>query len=209
MYLVYKHTSPNNKIYIGITSKTAEERWRNRYRSNKHFSAAINKYGWENIKHEILFENLTKEEAETIEINLIKEYDSANPLKGYNIAKGGHSNSGFCHSEKSKSKIRDSLKGKKHTPKRRENESKALLKLWRNEEYKKKMAASHVGKSRGKENCFSKTLYQYSLENKLIKVFESVGEAERETGIDHRQISDCCNHKQKTCHGYVWSYELI
>ena len=27
IYYVYKHTFPNNKVYIGITCRTLEERW--------------------------------------------------------------------------------------------------------------------------------------------------------------------------------------
>ena len=66
-YSVYKHTSPNGKVYIGITSRKPEQRWSNGYGyvKNKHFTHAINKYGWENIKHEILFSNLTKESTLT------------------------------------------------------------------------------------------------------------------------------------------------
>lgn len=53
----------------------------------------------------------------------------------------------------------------------------------------------------------SKEVCQYSLNDELIKIFESIGEAERITGISHQQISDCCNGKQKTCHGYIWKYK--
>ena len=62
MYIVYKHTCPNGKVYIGITSREAKLRWNcgNGYNNNKHFKSAIVKYGWNNIKHEILFDGLTK-----------------------------------------------------------------------------------------------------------------------------------------------------
>lgn len=46
-YIVYKHTTPNYKVYIGITSyKNVNQRWRDGegYKQNKHFYSAIKKY---------------------------------------------------------------------------------------------------------------------------------------------------------------------
>lgn len=91
-YTVYMHTSPSGKRYIGITKQKPEKRWLNGkgYNDNAYFSRAISKYGWENFLHEILFENLTKEEAEQKEIELIAFYKSNQPSFGYNIANGGN-----------------------------------------------------------------------------------------------------------------------
>lgn len=91
-YKVYKHTSPSNKVYIGITSQEVNRRWLNGkgYSHNLHFTNAINKYGWDNFKHEILFDNFTKEEAELMEQFQIALYDSTNRDKGYNISLGGN-----------------------------------------------------------------------------------------------------------------------
>ena len=67
MYTVYQHTNKiNNKVYIGITSRNPEERWGidgNKYKSSPHFYSAIKKYGWENFDHDILADNLTREQA--------------------------------------------------------------------------------------------------------------------------------------------------
>ena len=41
-------------------------------------------YGWRNFKHEIIFKNLRKEEALTIEGLLIQETESYLPENGYN-----------------------------------------------------------------------------------------------------------------------------
>ena len=91
-YFVYKHTSPNGKMYIGITNDI-KRRWqgegREYFHSSPHFAEAIKFYGWNNIKHEILHQNLTKQEAEQLEIKYIEEYQLRNPEKGYNLAKGG------------------------------------------------------------------------------------------------------------------------
>lgn len=94
-YTVYKHISPSGKVYIGITSKEPHKRWLNGrgYKNNIYFYRAIQKYGWDNFTHEILFENLSKDEACQKEIELIAEYKSNNQEFGYNISIGG--NSGF------------------------------------------------------------------------------------------------------------------
>ena len=89
-YIVYKHTSPDNKVYIGITRMNLKKRWANGkgYPHNKHFTGAINKYGWNNFKHEILFENLTKHEASDKERELIKDFQAflrENFFEDYNV----------------------------------------------------------------------------------------------------------------------------
>ena len=70
-YTVYMHICPNNKKYIGITGQKPEKRWRNgfNYRNSILFNRAIKKYSWENIQHKILYEHLTKEEAEQKKLN--------------------------------------------------------------------------------------------------------------------------------------------
>lgn len=46
-YYIYKHTAPNGKVYIGMTSKNPQERWDSGhgYRKHKYFWNAIKKYG--------------------------------------------------------------------------------------------------------------------------------------------------------------------
>ena len=90
-YLIYKHIVPNGKVYIGITRQDVEKRWQNGngYITQKKFWNAIQKYGWENITHEILETGLTEKEACEKEILYIKEYDSINSKFGYNTSEGG------------------------------------------------------------------------------------------------------------------------
>ena len=69
----------NNKKYIGITGRNPKLRWGvngNGYKGNKYFYNAIQKYGWENFEHKILFENLSLEEACDKEKYLIELYKS-------------------------------------------------------------------------------------------------------------------------------------
>lgn len=98
-YKLYMHTNLiNNKKYIGVTRKKPEERWgRNgsHYKSSKHFWNAIQKYGWNNFKHEILFDNMSKDKCYALEQEYIKKYNSNNQNYGYNIASGGIGGNGL------------------------------------------------------------------------------------------------------------------
>lgn len=125
-YTVYMHVcKENNKTYVGITSQNPEDRWGSngyRYNHNEYFTRAINKYGWDNFEHIILFKNRTKEEAERLEVLFIKILLSNNRTYGYNISNGGESIG--KHSEESKKKMSELRKGMVHTMKSKEKMSK-------------------------------------------------------------------------------------
>ena len=96
-YCVYCHTFPNGKRYIGITNNT-ENRWRNGdgYKHQKKVWNAIVKHGWDNIRHEILIDGITKEKAQELEKKLIAEFDSIQ--NGYNVSVGGEgTNATYLH----------------------------------------------------------------------------------------------------------------
>lgn len=93
---VYIHTTPNNKYYIGITSRDVEKRWQKGtgYVNNPYFYNSILKYGWDNIQHEIVAENLTMQEAANFEMILISKLKSNNSKSGYNLSPGGEKGCG-------------------------------------------------------------------------------------------------------------------
>lgn len=107
-YKVYKFTTPSNKVYIGVTRQSAERRWRKgrAYKTNSYLTYAINKYGWDNITKEILFNNLSYDEASQKEKELIKLYKSDQREFGYNIDHGGIANSREV-SDETRKKLRD------------------------------------------------------------------------------------------------------
>lgn len=149
-YTVYKHIFPNNKIYIGITNRDVNSRWRKDgkgYINCPRMNNAIQKYGWNNVQHEILYENLTKEEAEQKEIELIAQYKSNQREYGYNIANGG------CHrgktSEETKNKIRE--KNMKNGTLFKKGDTSWNKGIPMTEEAKKKMIAKKVGKKMSDE----------------------------------------------------------
>ena len=54
-----------------------------------------------------------------------------------------------------------------------------------------------------------KAVCQYSVDGKLINVFESATEAQRKTGIHQSNISKCCLQRKNfhTAGGYVWKFK--
>ena len=67
-FCVYEHLFPNGKRYIEITSKKPTVRWENGSGYDKNHQSvmynAIQKYGWDNIQHNILYDNLTEDEKQ-------------------------------------------------------------------------------------------------------------------------------------------------
>jgi hypothetical protein len=98
-YTVYEHVFPNGKRYIGITSTACETRWRNGegYKTQRKIHNAIQKYGWENIEHNVIVNGINNKQAKRLEKYLIQ---SLNTIKdGYNTAIGGE-NINTCYLNK-------------------------------------------------------------------------------------------------------------
>ena len=97
---VYIHLFPNNKTYVGITSDKPSTRWGNQgsgYKEQMVYSA-IQKYGWDNIDHIIFASNLTRLEANNMEILLIEKLNSY--VDGYNQTFGGEGKTEYSFEER-------------------------------------------------------------------------------------------------------------
>lgn len=225
MWSVYKHTTPNEKIYIGITHQDPKARWLNGngYKTNNHFYNAIKKYGWNNIKHEIVSERLTQVEAETLERDLIFKYKSYDPKYGYNKALGGH-----ALSEESRKKISDTRRkrgltswtlGKHLSKETREKIARAntgrhytISKEGREHiaEAKRGNKNPNFGKPLSKERINqlselnSKPVYQIIDGEKIY--YKNAKEAASFTGVFAGNISRVCKGKRKTAGGFRWEY---
>ena len=86
--VIYLLQFPNGKHYVGRTSNTPEQRWReHKHRADKGHQHplyyAINKYGWDSVIKSVLVETTTHEELVTLELDYIKQYDSL--ANGYNL----------------------------------------------------------------------------------------------------------------------------
>lgn len=246
-------------MYVGITCQKPQERWGidgNKYKGQLIFNA-INKYGWDNIKHEILMSNLTEKQASLAERLFIGYWDLTNRDKGYNLTEGGLH--GARHTQETKDKISRGNKGKRRSEETKEklSEQRKGEKSWNwgkplSTETKRKISEAHKGKKcpwnikhppmkgkkhseetrkkyseqrKGKNHPFygkkhteeSKAKMRQNLPkkpvaqidintNKVLRIFESQKEAERQTGAYHSNIAKCCKGKAKYANGYKWKY---
>jgi group I intron endonuclease len=143
-YIIYKHTSPSGKIYIGQTCQSHKQRWRSGkgYKNNQYLCKAMDKYGWDNFKHEIITTDLTKKEADWVEKYLIAYYHSNEEDFGYNLTKGGEGCIGFKQTNEVKERISKANKGRKRTEEQKEKYRKSHIGLKASEDAKKKMSES-------------------------------------------------------------------
>ncbi|MBQ0089043.1 MAG: GIY-YIG nuclease family protein [Prevotellaceae bacterium] len=119
-YIVYEHLFPNGKRYIGITSKSPEKRWENGsgYTKDKQpaMHNAIQKYGWDNIEHHILFTDLTFDEASLKEKELIAKFKTNckryGDDYGYNMTDGGDGTCGHVVSTESRKLMSEKAMGR-------------------------------------------------------------------------------------------------
>lgn len=216
MFCVYKHTSPNGKVYIGITSKKPKERWANGqgYISNPHFYRAIKKYGWENFEHEILYEGLTEEQANIIEQMMISAYKSTNRHKGYNISLGGGAMTGRKHTESAKCKMREKAKGRKVwceglklSDEHRKHLSESHKGLKQSEETKKKRAEKLKG-HRVDRKALEKAVIKMSISGEYLDRYESMTKAALSLGVRSvAHISECCRGKRGQFMGFKWKFD--
>lgn len=177
-YTVYMHIFPNEKKYIGITRQDPKKRWKNgkRYANSNYIKNAINKYGWDNVDHIILFTQLDRIEAERKEIELISFYQSNNIKFGYNIANGGRTVGNV--SNRTKQILSQQRMGSK------------------NPMYGKKGSLSH----------HAIKVNQYGLNGKYIKTWKCAKLAEYEKIASNSKIIACCKGKRKSASGYQWKY---
>lgn len=217
-YSVYCHTNKiNGKKYIGMTSQIPERRWQNGkgYIGNEYFFGDIEIYGWHNFYHEILYCDLSKEEAGKYETKLIEEWETYKRDKGYNLDLGAGSSDrvldetkrklsevlkGHPCSDETKKKIGDSKRGKP-SPKKG-------LKMTKEQIEKNRL--SHLGQkawNKGrpwtdeeKAKCNGKAVICVE----TGKLYRTAHEASRETGVDFSSICKCRRGKVKTAGGFHW-----
>lgn len=198
-FKVYVHINKvNGKRYYGITGKEVNKRWANGkgYTRNKYFNRAINKYGWNNFEHIVIAKGLNEEEAKWLEIELIREWNTTNKDKGYNITLGGESFNGYKITEEHRKKLSEANKGKTISKETRKKSSESHKGYKWTEEQKQKLSEAN----KGKNNPNATKVYCVELN----MVFNTITEASEYVGCNKSGISNCLHGKRKTCGGYHW-----
>ena len=224
-YLVYKYTSPSGGVYIGQTHNSIEYRaGRDGYQYkvlNKEtgeffqpaIAKAILKYGWDNFKKEIISSGLTSDEADELEIKLIKEAKENGEC--YNICSGGKGVPG-AKERKIKQytlsgeyiKTWDSIK-----------EAESFLNIERAQanivaccQGKRKRAYGYIWRYE-EDNTPVKPLTpyrhpvcQYTKNGKFVAMYSSLVEAREETGIKETCIGNNLNGWSSSAGGYIWKF---
>jgi len=197
----------------------------------RHFASAIKKYGWENFKHEVLFKGLTAEEAAEKEKELIRQYESNNPSKGYNMTEGGEGCAGRIMTQETRDLLKESLK--KYKKIYQYDKKGNFIKEWRDCEeilsaFKVESDSNLYSHLAGKQKSFkgfifkleetddvqycikttAKSIRCYSLDGKYIKTYSSYREAFKETGAQPSMILRSVRGECVSAGGFVWREDV-
>lgn len=205
-YVVYRHIFPNGKSYIGITSQHPFwRRWRagSGYYKQPKIHNAIQKYGWENVHHEILAEGLTLDDANRVEQEMVAKFDSIR--NGYNISSGGGGTFGIPCSSETKAKIGAANRGKAASDPMRLSRYTKEHGAWNKG---KRLTGEHYRKvaEERKRRCNKRIGCYDPITHELLKVYDSCTIAAAAMGVAKETISRCALGGRKTSAGYEWRY---
>jgi group I intron endonuclease len=199
MGYVYQVTNLlNNKKYIGSSNKEPKENW-SYYGSGKNIKLAIEKYGKENFKKEILKE--TKKDARLVEKKYLKKVDAQNNPEYYNMTNDAIGSS--FHSEEGKKSKSEKLTGRKLSKEIREKISKNKTGIRFEGGYNMKITTkpgvskAHRGRispNKGK----GKKIDLFTIEGKYLSTYNNTIELSNFLNINPETIRQCLIGKQKT-----------
>lgn len=187
----------NKKWYVG-QAQNIQKRNREERREltagcchNRHLQHAWDKYGADAFVWWPLF-YCTVEELdhwETVWIQRLNSYEN-----GFNMTTGGGGCRGYKHTEKWKKQASE-----RNSNGRSPRKGKPL-----SAEAKARMRSKALGGNSPR----AKAVYQIAENGEAIAIFDSIGDAERATGISGTHISEVCRGlpKRKTAGGFIWQY---
>ena len=189
---VYKITNKiTGKVYIGITNQGAGARYRHHWYEARigepapiHRSMA--KYGEENFTLEIIDFADTYEELKEKEKYWIKQYDSVNRDKGYNLTEGVDGTFGRMHSEETKNKIRQKAIGRKASEETKKKMS----------DSQKKYKEAHRAHADVIRLLNQKAVVVYDLDGNKLEEFETTKQCATKYKVSSTMIKTYCRSEQ-------------
>ena len=204
--LIYKvKNKKNNKVYIGKTTKSLEDRkkahYKNTIKCETNFGRALKKYPEDTFEWSVLEEVKNKKNLDKKEMYYINQFDTYN--KGYNMTLGGGGGLTYNTESENYNRIKSKLGKWKNgnpgsTPEAIEKRMKTFMTLdWKSGESHGN--SGHIrskGKSTGKDNpMYKKYPYLQSVEVDGI-VYESLGEASRNLGVTRATVRKRCENER-------------
>lgn len=214
--IIYKYEGPTGKIYIGQTIHP-EKRIREHKNSkdNSYFHNAIQKYGFDAFKYEIIVKisSATPEELkrqlDKAEMFYIDLYDSFK--NGYNMTIGGEGSLGHICTDETRKKMAESQKGNQnHKGKPHSAEAKQKMseshKGEKNHNYGKHLTAETRKKMSEAHKGPIKAVLQLDKKGNIINRYDSISSAAKLANAHCSHIAECCKGIRKTSGGYIWKY---
>jgi group I intron endonuclease len=225
-YTIYKLIDPTDLSirYIGLTFNNLNQRLRSHLsepgKSHKiHWINKLKKQGLRPIIESV------EEKISTYEIACEREIYYIDYFKSIgcdltNMASGGNKNKKM--SDETRRKMSDSQKKRHEKFKfKLSDDVKMILKdkqkeRFKNDSEREKLRISNkkYEDSKTKEQKLNdiliqdcKSVYQYDKDMNLVRIYPSIREAVRVTGLNRSNISKCCKNKVVYVGGYVWRFE--
>lgn len=205
MPYIYKITNLiNNKIYIGLTTRTVDMRWKEHCRHDSlEVDKAIQEYG----KHNFMIETLEECDDSLLDVReqyWIDYYNSYND--GYNRTLGGREEN--C-TVTNKTDIVIELWSQGLTINKIVEATKLNVETVRS--YLNKNGIDHMmirdRANKALSKIHSKVVLQYDLDGNFIKEWPSSKKAAEELKISSGNIRSVCNGQRKTCANFIWKYK--
>lgn len=202
VFIVYCHINlTNGKRYVGWTSKSISQRWREHVGSKSTFGRAIRKHGQRVWVHITLDQCASKDDAKLKEIQWIERFGSFR--RGYNMTTGGDGAPNYAYTEAVKILMRSHGKPLSQATRQRLSEMNRGSRhpMW---------GRHHTNAARdriSKNNPRRRPVEQLSIDGQVIAVFSSITEAARATAHpDYTKIGLCCRGKRKSTRGFRWRF---
>ena len=235
-WTIYCHIFPNGKRYVGRTSQLLYKRFHNGlgYKNSPLMEKAIKKYGWENIEHVILEENLTEQESvikeiieelncargtvtnalrlngidsnSTLERKVARQRKDARKVKQYDLSGKYIRTYNSCGEACSVNNWIN--KGRGGEIRRACNGKRPTARgyLWSWDDGTENDLIFDKEKLKGVKN---RKIGKYDLEGTLIEVYNSLADASEAIFGDRNKggtICAVCYGKKKTAYGYIWKF---